>query len=53
MNNLYRPISLILFGIGMQAFVFGSVPEIDPGSAGSAIALLAGIIVVIRGRRRS
>jgi hypothetical protein len=29
------------------------VPEIDPGSAGSAIALLAGAILVIRSRRKN
>jgi len=27
-------------------------PEIDPGSAGTAIALLSGGLLVIRGRRR-
>ena len=28
-------------------------PEIDPGSATSALALLAGAALIIRGRRRS
>jgi hypothetical protein len=28
-------------------------PEIDPGSAGSALALLSGALLVIRGRRKS
>jgi hypothetical protein len=28
------------------------VPEIDPGSAGSALALLTGALLVIRGRRK-
>ena len=27
-------------------------PEIDPGSAGSAVALLAGALLVIRARRK-
>jgi hypothetical protein len=53
MSNFSKAISLILLGIGVQSFVFGvGVPEIDPGSAASAVALLAGAIVVIRGRRR-
>jgi hypothetical protein len=30
-----------------------SVPEIDPGSAGSALALLSGALLVIRGRRKN
>jgi hypothetical protein len=29
-----------------------SVPEIDPGSAGSALALLSGALLVIRSRRK-
>jgi hypothetical protein len=28
------------------------VPEVDPASAGSALALLAGTILVFQGRRR-
>lgn len=49
--------------LGM-ALMFGAVasfanatqtyaPEIDPGSAGSALALLSGALLVIRGRRKS
>jgi len=44
---------LILFVIGVQSLAAASgVPEIDPASAGSAIALLAAAVVFIRGRRR-
>jgi hypothetical protein len=51
--NVYRIISLILFVIGVQSLASASgVPEIDPASAGSAIALLAAAVVFIRGRRR-
>jgi len=53
MTKLTKVLSLILLGIGVQAFAFGAVPEIDPGSAASAVAILAGAIVVFRGRRRS
>jgi hypothetical protein len=53
MTNFNKALSLILLGIGVQALSFGAVvPEIDPASAGSALAILAGAIVVIRGRRR-
>jgi hypothetical protein len=31
----------------------GDTPEIDPGSATSALALLAGAALIIRGRRRN
>ncbi len=30
----------------------GTVPEIDPGSAGSAVALLAGALLVVRSKRK-
>ena len=45
---------LVLFGIGMQCvgLATAAVPEIDPASGSSAIALLAGAILMIRGRRR-
>ena len=49
MNKL---VAVGLFIIGLQTFALAAAPEIDPSSAGSAIALLAGAIVVIRGRRR-
>jgi len=53
MNKLTKVLSLILLGVGVQAFAFGAVPEIDPGSAASAVAILAGAVLVIRGRRRN
>jgi len=53
MVKLTKAISLILLAVGTQTFVFGTpAPEIDPGSAASALAILAGAVVVIRGRRR-
>lgn len=47
-------IALALFGIGSTIAATAAVqlPEVDPASAGSALALLAGTLVVIRGRRR-
>jgi hypothetical protein len=40
---------LLLAGMGGAAF--GAVPEISPASAGSAIALISGALLVMRGRR--
>ena len=45
---------LILVGVAAAAMAVAlNGPEIDPGSAGSALALLAGAALVIRGRRRN
>jgi hypothetical protein len=47
-------VALVLLGIGSGIVAMAAVtPEIDPASSGSAIALLAGAFMVIRGRRRS
>jgi len=46
-------IALLLVGASVAAMAIpAGVPEIDAGSAGSALALLAGAALVIRGRRR-
>lgn len=47
--------SLILLGIGMQCMSMAAfaVPEIDPASGASAIALIAGVAMMVRGRRKS
>jgi len=42
---------LLLVGMGGAAFATG-VPEISPASAGSAIALISGAVLVMRGRRK-
>ena len=44
--------ALLLIGSAVSAFAT-AVPEIDAGSAASAITLLAGAALVIRGRRKS
>jgi hypothetical protein len=46
-----KVISILLLGIGSGVAAMASTPEIDPASAGSALALLAGTLFVIRGRR--
>ncbi len=45
---------MMLLVIGASAFAMGvpAVPEISAGSAGSAVALLSGALLVIRGRRK-
>ena len=37
----------------LAATPVGAAPEIDPGSAGTAIALLSGLLLVVRSRRAS
>jgi hypothetical protein len=44
-------ITLLFLGVSGAAMA-SAVPEIDPGSAGSAVALLAGALLVIRARRK-
>jgi hypothetical protein len=45
--------ALLLVGIsGFALAITQPVPEIDGGSAGSAIALLTGALLVIRGRKK-
>jgi hypothetical protein len=53
-NVLMKAATLILLGIGVASFGFAQIvtPEIDPASGINAIALLAGVVLVIRGRKR-
>jgi len=47
-------ISSVAFGASDTYLEFpGTVPEIDPGSAGTALALLAGALLLLRSRRSS
>jgi len=43
---------LLLIGVGTAVFATPSVPEINPASAGSAIALISGAVLLMRGRRK-
>jgi MYXO-CTERM domain-containing protein len=46
-------VGLTLLIVGSCAVALAAaVPEIDPGSSAAALALLAGGLLVIRGRRR-
>jgi hypothetical protein len=45
-------IGMALLLVGVSAIASASaVPEIDPGSAGTAIALLSGALLIFRSRR--
>lgn len=43
--------ALLVIGCAGIALARISVPEIDPGSAGSALALISGALLVMRGRK--
>lgn len=52
-NFVMKVAGLALLGIGMSSVCFAlGTPEIDPASGGSALAMLAGAMLMIRGRRR-
>jgi hypothetical protein len=42
---------LLLVGVSGLALAQTQAPEIDPGSAGTAVALLSGALLVFRARR--
>jgi len=47
-------LGMALMFVGVASFANATaVPEIDPGSAGSALALLSGALLVIRARRKN
>lgn len=55
MKNLMMKIAggvLLCIGVSGIAAAALTAPEIDPASGGSAIALLSGALLMIRGRRR-
>jgi hypothetical protein len=44
--------ALLLVGVSGAAFAGYGTPEIDPGAAGSALALFSGALLLIRSRRK-
>ena len=44
--------ALLLIGASTVVMAFPSAPEIDPGSGVSALALLSGALMFIRGRKK-
>jgi hypothetical protein len=49
----YIGFALLLIGSASVALAVSPVPEIDPGSGMSALALLSGALLVIRARRKN
>ena len=50
-----KTVGIMLVFLGLSALAIAAVPvapEIDPGSASSALALLGGALLIIRGRRK-
>ena len=53
---MQKTLGMLLLLAGMSAFCFAQngapAPEVDPASAGSALALVTGALLVIRGRKK-
>jgi hypothetical protein len=50
---MQKVLGIMILLAGTSQFAMAStVPEIGVGSAGSAIALISGVMLVIRGRRK-
>jgi len=48
-----KVIGMLTLFVGMSGVLSATaVPEIDPGSAGSAIALLSGALLILKASRR-
>lgn len=48
-----KALGMLLLLVGASSFAMAAtVPEVGAGSAGSALALLSGALLVIRGRRK-
>jgi membrane associated rhomboid family serine protease len=48
-----KAVGFLLLFVGMSSFALAAVPEVSVGAAGSAIALVSGAVLVIRGRRKN
>jgi len=43
---------LLFVGASSAALAYSSVPEIDPATGGSVIALITGALLIVRSRRK-
>ncbi len=50
--NLQKLAGALFVLVGVSGALAAAVPEIDPASAGNAIALVAGALLIYRSRRR-
>jgi len=47
-----RIVGMALLALGVAGWAAGTtVPEIDPGTAGNGLALLAGVLLILNSRR--
>lgn len=53
-SGLLKSLGMGLLLVGVASFCFGTAlgPEIDGAGAANALALLGGVVLVIRGRKR-
>ncbi len=52
---MLKAVGMLLILVGVSGFAFADIvvgPEISAGSASSALALISGAILVIRGRKK-
>jgi len=49
---MLKLIALVLFIVGSSAVAMAAVPEIDPAAGSSALALIAGGLLILRSRRK-
>jgi len=49
---MQKTLGMLLLMVGAAVCCTAAVPEIDPATGGSAIALVAGALLVIRGRKK-
>lgn len=52
---MLKVVGMVLILVGVSSFAFANIdvaPEINVGSASSALALVSGAILVIRGRKK-
>jgi hypothetical protein len=49
---MQKTLGMLLLLVGASVCCMASVPEIDPASGGSALALVAGALLIIRSRKR-
>ena len=45
-------VALLVAGASTAAMAISAAPEVDPGTAGSAIALVSGMFLLFRSRRK-
>jgi hypothetical protein len=53
MKNAQKTLGILLLLAGATSVAMATAaPEVTPGTAGSAVALVSGIVLMIRGRRK-